>query len=610
MATATKRPKKQKIRNNEYYDTQALFDDLYAKSQRKHIFKDLMQYITSRENILLAYRNIKKNKGSKTRGVNRSTILSVAEKDPEALISYVRNRLNWFTPHPVRRVEIPKPDGKMRPLGIPTIEDRLIQQCILQVLEPVCEAKFYAHSYGFRPNRGTRDAIARANFLTSRNNFQYVVDIDIKGFFDNVNHAKLLKQIWTLGIRDKNLLCIISKMLKAEIAGEGVPTKGVPQGGLLSPLLSNIVLNELDWWIASQWETFQLKRHYSSHPYEYKVLRETSQLKEVFIVRYADDFKLFCKKRSDADKLFQAVQMWLKERLGLEINQEKSKVVNLKKHYSEFLGIKMKLWHKGKKWVIKSHMRDKAVEKARSTLKDKVKKLQKYPTPKSVNAFNATVLGLHNYFNMATNVYLDFDRIAFEVNKSLKCRLKHVLSKNIIKTKTYQKFYGNYTGKLFAVQGRVLFPIASVKNCPPKNFSQETCSYTPEGRKKIHSFLQAVDMKILHSLMENPVGNTSAEYNDNRISLYVGQQGRCYVTGEPLRTGEMEVHHKKRRRDGGGDLYANLVWMTADVHKLIHATDNATIEFYLKRLYGTKIDFLRLNQLRKLVGNCDIDSNK
>lgn len=610
MAAAAKRPKKQKIRNNEYYDTQALFDDLYAKSKRKFIFKDLMQYITSRENILLAYRNIKKNRGSKTKGVNQSTILSVAGENPEALISYVRNRLDWFTPHPVRRVEIPKPNWGIRPLGIPTIEDRLIQQCILQVLEPICEAKFYAHSYGFRPNRGTRDAIARANFLTSRNNFQYVVDIDIKGFFDHVNHAKLLKQIWTLGIRDKNLLCILSKMLKAEIAGEGVPTRGVPQGGLLSPLLPNIVLNELDWWIASQWETFQPKRHYSSHSYEYKMLRETSQLKEVFIVRYADDFKLFCKKRSDADKLFQAVQMWLRERLSLEISQEKSKVVNLKKHYSEFLGIKMKLWHKGNKWVIKSHMRDKAVEKAKSTLKDKVKKLQKSPTPKSVNEFNAAVLGLHNYFNMATNVYLDFDRIAFEVNKSLKCRLKNVLSKNIIKSKAYQKFYGSYTGKLYAVRGRVLFPIVSVKNCPPRNFSQDICSYTPEGRKKIHSFLQAIDRKILYSLMENPVGNTSVEYNDNRISLYVGQQGRCYVTGELLRLDEMEVHHKKSQQDGGGDLYENLVWVTTDVHRLVHATDRATIECYLKRLNGIKIDFLRLNQLRKLVGNCEIDSYK
>lgn len=604
MATNTKQIKKQKIRNNEYYDTQKLFDDLYARSKENCIFKNLLQYISSRENIMLAYRNIKKNKGSRTKGSNSSTILSLGVTNPEKLIAYVQTRLRRFHPHPVRRVEIPKENGKMRPLGIPTIEDRLIQQCILQVLEPICEAKFYNHSYGFRPNRSTRDAIARANFLSSRHNFQFVVDIDIKGFFDNVNHAKLLKQIWTMGIRDKNLLCVLSKMLKAEIIGEGVPSKGVPQGGLLSPLLSNIVLNELDWWIANQWEHFKLEKQYSARSYEYKIMQKETSLKEVFIVRYADDFKLFCKRRSDADKLFMATQLWLKERLGLEISAEKSKVVNLKKHYSEFLGIKMKLWRKGEKWVVKSHMKDKAVEKAKSTLKEKVKKMQKCPTVNSVNEFNATVLGLHNYFSMATNVYLDFDKIAFVVNKSLKCRLKHTLSKDIIKSKTYNKFYGDYTGQLFAIKGRVLFPIVSVKNKPPKNFSQEICNYTPIGRSKIHSSLQSVDMGTLYHLMQNPVGNTSAEFNDNRISLYVGQQGRCYVSGAALEIGNMEVHHKKIQRDGGADAYNNLVWLTTRMHRLIHATDKETIEHYLKK--SDDVDIAKLNMLRKLVGNCEI----
>ena len=272
MTVKTKRSKKKKIRNNEYYDTQKMFDNLYQRSSNNCMFKNLIKFIISSENILLAYRNIRKNKGSKTCGTNKNNIISIGKKNPKKLIEYVRSRLENFKPHSVRRKEIPKENGETRPLGIPTIEDRLIQQCILQVLEPICEAKFYNHSYGFRPNRSTRDAVARANFLTSRNDFQYVVDIDIKGFFNNVNHAKLLKQMWTLGIRDKNFICIISKMLKAEIIGEGIPDKGVPQGGLLSPLLANIVLNEFDWWIASQWEYFKMKNEYSSHSYEYKLL--------------------------------------------------------------------------------------------------------------------------------------------------------------------------------------------------------------------------------------------------------------------------------------------------------------------------------------------------
>ena len=181
----------------------------------------------------------------------------------------------------------------------------------------------------------------------------FVVDVDIKGFFDNVNHSKLIRQMWTLGIRDKQLICIIKEMLKAPIA---MPTaifntnKGTPQGGILSPLLANIVLNELDWWISSQWENMTMHRKYklsyapngtANKGGIYSALRK-SRLKEMYIVRYADDFKIFCRKRSDADKVFIAVKQWLKDRLSLEISEEKSKVVNLKKHYSEFLGFKLK----------------------------------------------------------------------------------------------------------------------------------------------------------------------------------------------------------------------------------------------------------------------------
>ena len=124
------------------------------------------------------------------------------------------------------------------------------------MLEPICEAKFHKRSNGFRPNRSTEHAIAQCDRLIQLTHLHYVVDVDIKGFFDNVNHSKLIRQMWAMGIRDKKLICIIKQMLKAPIVlpnGDMIyPTKGTPQGGILSPLLANIVLNELDWWVRNQ----------------------------------------------------------------------------------------------------------------------------------------------------------------------------------------------------------------------------------------------------------------------------------------------------------------------------------------------------------------------
>jgi len=313
------------LRFNEYYDVQQLFDNLYALSQVNHNFHNLMNLISSRENILLAYRNIKTNKGSRTPGVNKHTIEFIAQKEQDNIVNMVRSRLNNYYPNHIRRVEIPKENGKTRPLGIPTIEERIIQQCIKQILEPILEAKFYKHSYGFRPDRKVEHAIARFEQLAFKG-YHYVVDIDIKGFFDNVNHGKLLKQLWTLGIRDKQSLKIISLMLKAEIKGIGIPDKGTPQGGILSPLLANVVLNELDWWIASQWDTFPTKYQYKVDGGKQRALKRT-KLKDIWIIRYSDDFKIMCKDHITAQKIFKAVKMWL-----IEISKDKSKITNLRKN--------------------------------------------------------------------------------------------------------------------------------------------------------------------------------------------------------------------------------------------------------------------------------------
>ena len=605
-------PKRQKLRNNEYYDFQKVQDDLYAKSQNGYVFKDLMSKIISEANILLAYRNIKKNTGSNTKGTDGKTIASLAKLEPKDLIALVRRKLENYQPQKVRRVEIPKPDGKTRPLGIPTISDRLVQQCILQVMEPICEAKFYKHSYGFRPLRSTKHAIARAYFLAQAVNLHYVVDVDIKGFFDNIDHGKLLKQIWTLGIRDKSLLAVISKLLKAEIEGIGIPTKGTPQGGIISPLLANIALNEYDHWIKSQWEemitehTYSIDR-YGSKTKMYRALK-TTNLKEVYIVRYADDFKLFCRNYSDAIKIFEATKKWLKERLKLEISPEKSKIVNLRKNYSDFLRIKLKVTKKRKdknnkdKFVVQSQIGNKAYQKIIATVKEHAKKMQKPKDnkgSKAVNAYSSYVLGVHNYYNCATNCNIDFSKIAFITRSTLKNRLPLRRKKKANESipKYMAKSYGN-SKQLRFVYDTPMLPIGYIQHQKAFQYSGYT-PYIASDREEIHKNQKAVSTSDLKYLMENPIQGQSVEYNDNRISLFVGQYGKCYITDKPLNPSEMHCHHKKPRALNGTDEYKNLVIIEENIHRLVHATKEETIKEYIQKLNLTTKQLEKVNKLRE-----------
>ncbi len=624
MATKDKAKKKAKLRHAEYYDFQKVQDKLYADSQNGRIFKNLVTTIMSEENIQLAYRNIKKNSGSKTAGTDGKTIKDIAKWQPEKVVSYVRKRLSWYKPQMVRRVEIPKPNGKTRPLGIPTIGDRLVQQCILQVLEPICEAKFYSKSFGFRPNRSTEHAITQVYKYMQVDNLRYAVDIDIKGFFDNVDHGKLLKQIWTMGIRDKRLLSIISAMLKAEIKGIGIPEKGTPQGGILSPLLSNIVLNELDWWIASQWEEMPPKHNkpfirkdngkVDKAPI-FRAYREGSNLKECHLVRYADDFKIFCRKKSDADKIFEATKQWLKERLHLEISDEKSSVTNLKRHYSEFLGFRIRLVQKGKtksgkpRYTVKSHISEKAEKRIKNTLHKQIKSVQKpignRSGHSSVDCYNAYVIGVHNYYEIATHAAVDFFKISYSSYKSLITRLKKRLMRSGQRILPYiQEKYGD-SKQIRYVYDTTLAPIGYIKHRPPSMLRVAVNKYTPDGRAYIHRQLEKIDMQVLTYIMHNPVRGKSIEYNDNRLSLYCGQGGKCAVSGTLLEIGHMHCHHITPVSKGGDDKYSNLLFVTDKIHNLIHATADDTIKSLLN---GLKLDNRQLTKLNKL--RCSAGLNK
>lgn len=610
-----RKSKHRKIRNLEYYDMEGTFDRLYADSKKGKVFNHLMEIIEREENIKLAYRTIKKNTGSDTAGADKRTIADLARLSEEEYVRLIKKQFSNYHPRPVRRVEITKPNGKTRPLGIPTIIDRVVQQCVMQVMEPICEARFSDNSYGFRPNRSAEHAIAQCMRLIQVQHMYHVVDLDIKGFFDNINHAKLIRQIWALGIRDKKLLCIIKEMLKAPVIlpnGEKIyPDKGTPQGGILSPLLANIVLNELDWWIASQWEQMPTKTEFKTRSnaqgteiksHAYRALRR-SRLKEVHAVRYADDFKIFCPTHAEAVKAFKATEMWLKDRLGLDISPEKSKVVNLKRQYSDFLGFKMKVRKKGKKYVVRSHMSDKAYKKAHEKLTEEVKKLAHSPDDTAqfmqLQKYNSVVAGLHVYYCIATDTVDDFGRLAFSINKQLRNRLKgDVSQEGTLRNGFIKDKYGK-SRQLRFLNERPMVPVGAVPQKNAQNKRKSVNKYTAKGRELIHKNL-AINTEAMLYLMRNPVKGRSIEYADNRISLYASQYGNCAVTGLPMEVHDIHCHHKVPVSKGGTDEYANLILISKAVHVIIHATSETTIRQYLKDLQLDDSKLEKLNKLRSL----------
>ena len=186
--------KRSSLRYAEYYNMTQVQDRLFQQSKSGRIFTDLIRIIASGQNIKLAYRSLKNNKGSCTAGVDGRTFEDLKKMSEETLVKRVRDKILNYQPKAVRRVYIPKANGKQRPLGIPTVLDRIVQQCVLQVMEPICEAKFYRNSYGFRPNRNCKQAVAVCYRLAQISGFHYVVDIDIKSFSITSIHGKLLKQ--------------------------------------------------------------------------------------------------------------------------------------------------------------------------------------------------------------------------------------------------------------------------------------------------------------------------------------------------------------------------------------------------------------------------------
>ena len=333
---------------------------------------DLLERILSRDNLNRAYKRVRANKGAP--GIDEMTVedaLPWLREHREELLDTIRQ--GKYKPQPVRRKEIPKPDGGVRKLGIPTVIDRIIQQAIAQQLVPICEPLFSDDSYGYRPNRSAQQAIQKVKQYAEQG-YTSAVLVDLSKYFDTLNH-ELLMNLLRKNIHDKRVIELIKRYLKAGVMENGLlvkTTEGSPQGGPLSPLLANIYLNEYD---------------------------KEMESRGVPVIRYADDIVVLAKSPRAAQRLLESTRRYLEGKLKLKMNVEKSKVVSVFSIRNfKFLGFAL---GKGKDGVY-IRVRAKSMKKAKAKLKELTSRSQGRNVRKVMEDVKVYIRGWLGYFGIAS----------------------------------------------------------------------------------------------------------------------------------------------------------------------------------------------------------------
>ena len=341
-----------------------------------------------------AFKAVKRNRGAA--GLDKVSIKMFEvnlDQNLDALMKDLKSRT--YQPIPLKRVHIPKGKGKLRPLGIPAVRCRVAQEVVRRLINPIFEHMFHDHSYGFRPGRNCHMALEKL-LAYAHDGYHVVFDADIKAFFDNISH-KLIMELVAAQIADGNILGLIEKFLRSGVMEDGVlkpTTKGTPQGGVISPVLANIVLNYLDWQLEAKGLKF---------------------------VRYADDFVVMCKSMDQAEKAHELVQRIVQQDLQLELSPEKTKIVRFSQGV-EWLG-----------FLISSRstrMRDKSVEKFKTKIRSLTKRSNNLDAEVIVK-LNRVIRGTVNYFNASfSTVITQFRKLDAWIRKRIRCMKYKRISRN------------------------------------------------------------------------------------------------------------------------------------------------------------------------------------
>lgn len=501
------------VRFSSETDLKRFQDMLYEKSGQNVSFTGLLEAMANEVTIVTAIHNIKSNKGSQTAGVDGVKMDKYLQMPKEALLKLIQSSFADYRPRPAMRCYIEKSNGKKRPLGIPTVLDRIIQECVRLILEPICEARFYPHSYGFRPFRAQKHAIRdivnviNAN-VKSKDQPVRAVEGDIKGCFDNINHRLLMKKLWRIGIHDKRILKIISQMLKAGYIEQGFYNGtdiGTPQGGILSPLLANVYLNDFDWYVGRCYmEPHRQCKHKCNDTRRLK----WSGITPKYNFRYADDWVILTSTEQEAFRLKRELTKYFKYRMKLELSQEKTYVTDIRKEGIHFLGFIVKAERKRKTpdpstWS--EHLVGKPLPdmvklaKKIDNLQNEIRKIELCTQPHTqaahIQYVNSIIMGLAQYLqpSICSHAFHAIDR---RVNNTALAVWKNRFPKQYNQMQVPLKELCNlphrhegYASKTFAIKiegkwfGLTMAFITHSKH-ESKPFDQKMTPYTAEGRRR------------------------------------------------------------------------------------------------------------------------------
>lgn len=592
-------------------------------------FKGLLEIIRSKTVVLTAIHNIKGNKGSNTPGTDGQTMRrDILQKDIKDILARVDEMFDHYQPQPVRRKEIPKPGkpGEMRPLGIPTISDRVIQECMRIVLEPILEAQFFRHSYGFRPMRDAQMALERLTRVVHSTGFKWVIEGDISKFFDTVNHTKMLNILWHMGIRDRRVLMIVKAMLKAGIMNEIQENPlGAPQGGIISPLLANAYLTSMDKWITREWEDKKTQHKYADEGKRLRALRDSSSLQPAYLIRYADDWVLVTNSRRNAEKWKVKIAKYLNGQLKLTLSESKTLITNVTRRSVKFLGYELKAERANTRKGLRTRTRpDRNRLKSKvAEIRQSIRRIRHIPSRDKesivhhINLVNSQIRGLIQYYQTTTSVNKVLSRYSMSVDLTFRRALHGArISYAWIPANQLNNLIGahsQYSWKRPAVKYKDfqigLTSMGMCKWTPTSIKSQDETPYTETGREKYSMRtgkarpLARIDELVLDLRLSNLIGAHSNrtlynfEYFLNRAYAYNRDRGKCVVCRQVVTPTEANFHHRNPHLPIElVNRVSNIVTTHSRCHGLVH--DGQDCEAIL-----ASQEWKRVLTLRETLGN-------